>query len=107
MVCTRAAKVAVLDIPESSAKVANTAPSLPPHPPVSLEQLLATQYDLMRLLMENEMRHGVDQQQPRQQDRDSSYSDFLATQPPIFVEATYPMEADHWLRMTESKFGLL
>jgi hypothetical protein len=29
------------------------------------------------------------------------------TQQPIFAEATDPMEVDHWLCMTESKFGLL
>jgi hypothetical protein len=37
----------------------------------------------------------------------SSYFDFLATQPPKFVEATDPLEANHWLRVTESKLGLL
>jgi hypothetical protein len=62
---------------------------LPPsRPPVSLEQLLATQNDLMRLLMENETCCGVDYQQPRHQDKDSSYSDFLVTHPPLFSEVT-------------------
>jgi hypothetical protein len=61
----------------------------------------------MRLLMENEMRHGVDRQQPPQQDRDTSYSNFLVTQPPLFSETVDSLEANNWLRMTESKFGLL
>jgi hypothetical protein len=36
-----------------------------------------------------------------------SYVEFLATQPPIFTEASGPLEADHWLRTIESKFDLL
>jgi hypothetical protein len=35
------------------------------------------------------------------------YSDFLATHPPVFADAIDPLEADSWLRTTESKFGLL
>jgi hypothetical protein len=79
----------------------------PPTPPVSLEQLLATQNDLMRRLVKNDERHGAERQQPWHQERDSSYSDFLATHPPVFVDAIDPLEADSWLCTTESKFGLL
>jgi hypothetical protein len=35
------------------------------------------------------------------------YSDFLTTHPLVFADATDPLEADSWLRTTESKFGLL
>jgi hypothetical protein len=52
----------------------------PPPPPISLEQLLAMQNDLMRRLVENDEHHGAERQQPRHQERDSSYSDFLTTQ---------------------------
>jgi hypothetical protein len=31
----------------------------------------------------------------------------LSTHPPVFADATDPLEADSWLRTTESKFGLL
>jgi hypothetical protein len=79
----------------------------PPPPPVSLEQLLATQNDLMRRLVKNDERHGAERQQPWHQERDSSYSDFLATHPPVFIDAIDPLEADSWLCTTESKFGLL
>jgi hypothetical protein len=79
----------------------------PPPPPVSLEQLLATQYDLMRRLVENNERRGAEHQQPQHQERDSSYSDFLATHPPVFADAIDPLEADSWLHTIESKFGLL
>jgi hypothetical protein len=41
------------------------------------------------------------------QERDSSYSDFLATHPPVFADATDPLEVDSWLCTTESKLVLL
>jgi hypothetical protein len=58
------------DVPESSdarARAAATGPHgpapelppLPPLPPVSIEQLLATQNELMHVLMEKLMHHGV------------------------------------------------
>jgi hypothetical protein len=39
--------------------------------------------------------------------RTTTYGDFMATHPPLFTEAGEPLEADHWLRVMESKFGLL
>jgi hypothetical protein len=69
------------------------APPPPPRPPVSLEQLLATQNDLMRRLIENDERRGAERQQPRHQEKNSSYSDFLATHPPVFADATDPLES--------------
>jgi hypothetical protein len=38
---------------------------------------------------------------------ETSYTDFLATHPLTFAEATDPLEAENWLRIIESKFGLL
>jgi hypothetical protein len=38
---------------------------------------------------------------------ETSYTDFLATHPLMFVEAIDPLEVDNWLRIIESKFGLL
>jgi hypothetical protein len=37
----------------------------------------------------------------------TTYSDFTTMHPPLFTEAGEPLEADHWLRVMESKFGLL
>jgi hypothetical protein len=113
MVHARTSEDSILDIPEGSVGCgcgqvpSGGAPPPPLHPPVSLEQLLATQNDLMGRLVENDERRGVEQQQPRHQERDSSYSDFLATHPPVFADATDPLEVDSWLRTIESKFGLL
>jgi hypothetical protein len=110
MVHTRTVEELNLDSPEGSAgRGRGQIPrgGAPPPPPVSLEQLLATQNDLMRRLVENNERCGAERQQPRHQERDSSYSNFLATHPPVFPDATDPLEGESWLHTTESKFGLL
>jgi hypothetical protein len=60
----------ILDIPEGSVGCGHGqvpcggAPPPTPRPPVSLEQLLATQNDLMRRLVENDERRGAEHQQP-------------------------------------------
>jgi hypothetical protein len=75
---------------------------------VSIEQLLATQNELMSVLAQNEARHGVEHpQHHRHQDGNTSYSDFLVTHPPIFSRVKDPLQADDWLRTTKSKNGLL
>jgi hypothetical protein len=116
MVRTRATEDDVLGIPKGSTPCGrgrgqpSRGNALPPplHPPVSLEQLLATQNELMTLLIQNEVRHGAEQlQHPRYQDMNMSYSEFLATHPPHFSGGKDPLEADDWLRTTESKFSLL
>jgi hypothetical protein len=37
----------------------------------------------------------------------TTYNNFAATHPPLITEAGEPLEADHWLRVMESKFSLL
>jgi hypothetical protein len=68
MVQTRATEDATLDIPEWSAGRGhgrgqaprdNPLPP-PPHTPISIEELLATQNELMRVLIKNEAHCGVD-----------------------------------------------
>jgi hypothetical protein len=113
MVHTRTSEDSILDILEGSIGCGcgqvphGSAPPPPPRPSVSLEQLLATQSDLMRRLVENDECHRAECQQPRHQEMDSSYSDFLATHPPVFADVTDPLEGDSCLHTTESKFGLL
>jgi hypothetical protein len=113
MVHTRTFEDPILDILEGSTgrghgqAPCGNAPPPPPRPLVSLEELLATQNDLMRRLVENDERCGAECQQPRHQERDLSYSNFLATHPPVFADEIDPLETDSWLRTMESKFGLL
>jgi hypothetical protein len=62
----------------------------------------------MTLLIQNEACRGAEHpQHPRYQDMNTSYSEFLATHPPLFSGGKDPLEADDWLRTTESKFSLL
>jgi hypothetical protein len=116
MVQTRAAEDAVLNIPEGSAgrgrghgQVLHANPPPPtPWAPVSIEELLATQNELMRVLVRNEANRGVEHPQHHNyQDMNTSYSDFLATHLLAFSGAKDPLDADDWLHTTESKFGLL
>jgi hypothetical protein len=37
----------------------------------------------------------------------TTYSDFVATHPPLFTEVGEPLESNHWLHAIESKFGCL
>jgi hypothetical protein len=37
----------------------------------------------------------------------TTYGNIVATHPPLFTNAREPLEADHWLRVIESKFGHL
>jgi hypothetical protein len=60
----------------------------------------------MQVLMENLMHREV-RSPHRQPGVETSYTDFLATHPLTFAKATDPLEADNWLRIIESKFGLL
>jgi hypothetical protein len=70
MVRTRTFKELNLDSPKGSAGRGRGqvprggAPPPPPRSPISLEQLLATQNDLMRRLVENDERRGAERQQP-------------------------------------------
>jgi hypothetical protein len=110
MVRTCSRKGVYDDVPESSTR-RRGAFNPPMHPPSPLtplvrhEQLLASQNAIMQRLAEiDERQSGCSQQ--HQQTQESSYFDFLATHPPQFTETTYPLEVNHWLRVTESKFEL-
>jgi hypothetical protein len=97
------------DVPESSTRHHGTfhppvSPPSPPVPPVSLKQLLALLNAIVQRLVAIDEWRAV-QSQPHQQHQESSYFDFLATQPLEFAETTD--QANHWLRVTESKFRLL
>jgi hypothetical protein len=60
----------------------------------------------MRVLTENLVQHEA-RPPHRQPGVETSYTDFLATHPPTFTEAIDLLEADNWLHIIESKFGLL
>jgi hypothetical protein len=73
---------------------------------VGLEQLLALLNAIMqRLTTIDELQVG--QLQQHQQPQESSYLNFLATRPTVFTETIDPLQANYWLCVTKSKFGLL
>jgi hypothetical protein len=84
-----------------------------PPPPPSLAQAIASilesrdeQTELLRQLIANSTRGGNGARNASAP-APTTYSDFTATHPPLFTEVGAPLEADHWLRIIESKFGLL
>ena len=84
-----------------------------PPPPPTLAQAVAAilesrneQTELLRQLVANSARGGGGTRNAPALPP-TTYSDFAATHPPLFTEAGEPLEADHWLRVIESKFGLL
>jgi hypothetical protein len=84
-----------------------------PPPPPTLAQAIALileshdeQTELLQQLVANSARGGhVVRNAPAP--ASTTYRDFVATHPPLFIKAGEPLEADHWLWVIESKFGLL
>jgi len=66
---------------------------VPPHPllplPLTIEQLLAVQTQLMQALVQNQQNQQVGG----------------AQRPPAFSHATDPLEADDWLRVVEKQLN--
>jgi hypothetical protein len=84
-----------------------------PPPPPSLAQATASileshdeQTELLQQLVANST-HGGNGARNAPAPAPTTYSDFTAMHPPLFTEVGEPLEADHWLRVMESKFGLL
>jgi hypothetical protein len=71
----------------------------------SIRESRDEQTELLRLLVTNSNHEGTGVSNVRDQAR-NSYVEFLTTQPPSFIEAGEPLEADHWLDI-ESKFKFL
>jgi hypothetical protein len=84
-----------------------------PPPPPSLAQAIASilesrdeQTELLWQLVANSTR-GDNGARNAPALASTTYSDFASTHLPLFTEAGELLEADHWLRVMESKFGLL
>jgi hypothetical protein len=72
----------------------------------SIHELRVEHTELLYCLMTNSNCEGIAVSNARDQAR-SSYVEFPATQPPTFIEAGEPLEADHWLCTIKFKFKLL
>jgi hypothetical protein len=93
------------------ARPENTQGNGNPPPPPSLAQAITSileshdeQTELLHQLVANSARGGNG---ARNALALTTYGDFVVTHPPLFTEAGEPLEANHWLRVMESKFGLL
>ena len=77
----------------------------PPPPPQGIAEILATQIEILRQLVQaqQQQRGGHHAHQPQE----TSYQDFLRTQPPLFTNADDPLDVVAWIRTIESKFSLL
>jgi hypothetical protein len=64
------------------------------------------QTELLRQLMANSA-HGGNGARNAPAPAPTTYSDLTATHPPLFTEAGEPLVVNPWLRVMESKFGLL
>jgi hypothetical protein len=87
-------------------------PNPPPVPPTLAEAIAAlvnATADNTRFLREmagNQFQqHGG--RAPPQGLRDTTYSEFSETRPPLFIKAEEPLEANEWIRVMEQKFGLI
>ncbi|GJN40027.1 hypothetical protein PR202_gb29189 [Eleusine coracana subsp. coracana] len=96
-----------MDDPESSQQGANAQPSLA----VVLAAALSRQQNdselLCRLVDITSHMAGHGGNRNNNQPRQCTYLDFMGTHPPTIERAREPLDADHWLRQTESMFGLL
>jgi hypothetical protein len=86
-----------------------------PHPPPTFAQAIASniesrdeQTELLRQLMANSTpTRGGNRARNNHAQAPTTYGDFAATHPPLFTEAGEPLEANNWLHVIESMFGLL
>jgi hypothetical protein len=86
-------------------------PNWNPPPPPTLAQAIASileshdeQIELLRQLVANSACGGHGARNASAPTL-TTYGDFAATHPPLFTEVRETLEADHWLRVIDSKFG--
>jgi hypothetical protein len=108
MVCTSTSNfdLDVLESSDARTRAAATGPrGTAPAPPLPLPQPPSLPVSNEQLPLDL-VHHGVcEPHHPPVMD--SSYTDFLVMHPPMFDEVSGPLEVDKWLRITDSKFGLL
>jgi hypothetical protein len=79
----------------------------PPPPPPTLEQVLATQAQMLQTMQQTMVNIQTAQPQappPPPRDR---LGDFQRTKPPTLSHVVEPMDADDWLKSVEKKLQVL
>jgi hypothetical protein len=86
---------------ESNNQEANPSPP----PPLTLEQVLAMQAQMLQTMQETLVNlHAQPQVPPPPRDR---LGDFKHTKPPTFSYVVEPMDADDWLKSIEKKLQVV
>jgi hypothetical protein len=84
-------------------------PQVPPTLAEAIAALVNATVDNTHFLREmagNQFQQHGDRAPP-QGLRDTTYSEFSKTRPPLFIKAEEPLEADECIRVMEQKFGLI
>lgn len=100
-----------IDMPRTSRTRANM-PNPPPPPPVptladAIAHLVDASADNARILQAIAQNMAPGPRGHHNHGGNNTYADFLKTQPPIFLRAREPLEADDWIRTIEQKLGLI
>ncbi len=83
----------------------NQDANLPPPPPLTLEQVLAMQAQMLQTMQQTLVNlHAQPQAPPPPRDR---LGDFQRTKPPTFSYAVEPMDDDDWLKSVEKKLQVV
>ena len=77
--------------------------NLPLPPPITLEQLMMMQTQLLQQMAQNMQNHGNGNAPPQVRDK---RREFLKGHPPVFKYSTDPLQADDWLRATERQLEI-
>jgi hypothetical protein len=90
---------------ENNGESNNQEANLPPPPPLTLEQVLAMQAQMLQTMQHTMVNlHAQPQAPPPHRDR---LGDFQRTKPPIFSYVVEPMDADDWLKSIEKKLQVV
>jgi hypothetical protein len=90
---------------ENNGESNNQEANLPPPPPLTLEQVLAMQAQMLQTMQQTLVNlHPQHQAPPLPRDR---LGDFQRTKLPTFSYAVEPMEADDWLKSIEKKLQVV
>ena len=76
----------------------------PPPPPMTVEQLMAMQAQLMQTMMQHIQSQPAGGPPPVHV-RDK-HGEFMKGHPPVFTQATDPLEVDDWLRAVEKQLNI-
>jgi hypothetical protein len=90
---------------ENNGENNNQDANSPPPPPLTLEQVLAMQEQMLQNMQQTMVNlHAQLQAPPLLRDK---LGDFQRTKPPIFSYAVEPMDADDWLKSVEKKLQVV